>query len=810
MTLPRNCLTVVIFGLAVSFAAVGDAQTPSPSLFAVVQAPDHSVIAHEMVKIESAGLGPYETSDSGKFAFPLRANLKVGHEATFRVEPRKSKKWVIISPCDLRNGRKDSLPDVGGPPIEIFAVLWGSPELRKFYSPACIIEEKASNFRAETGLGGTRVGLLLNNELPIFAAQMELRYPGASNAQVESAYHFRVLEAAYRSHTFGGHAGSASERPSEPSNPSRDEFFARKATELGLTVEDLVEGVNAWASSVEDPYEKGLAAFYKGRYAEASRYISESIESSKRDVLKRYVPLARAEFAQGHYAAAEAALRKVLAVHSDDPLVLNNLGVVLTRAANYSEAELLLKRALEVDEKELGREHPDIAAHLGNLAELYRLQERYGEAEALSRRALDIDEKALGPVAPQTATDLHILAEILHAEGHDEKAVLLYRAVIAIDEKQMASERPEDVAMTLNNLAEVYRVHDMYSDAEPLYEKASRIIESSLGPEHPAMGVILNDQGLLYHAQGRDDKAEPLYRRALEIEKSALGPDHPSLALTLDNLGELYRTQQRYSEAETLYKQALAIAEKREPDRWQTAIYLGHLAVLYHAQGKLTEAEPLYKRALAIAEKRLRPDQPDLAVDLGNLALVYKDEGKYADSEPLLRRALAIQNEVLDPDDPALFATVENLVVVLVRLGHETEAKRYKAQAMRISLDLKAMAAHGRGHDAEAETLCKQALASAEEFLGPQDTEVARELYNLAVVYKAEDKNKEAEELLRRALGIEEKARPTDLHVAIISENLAAVLRKLGRGAEAKKYEKQAEQIRAKNEEETTASPRNR
>jgi Flp pilus assembly protein TadD len=46
------------------------------------------------------------------------------------------------------------------------------------------------------------------------------------------------------------------------------------------------------------------------------------------------VPLARAEYEQGHYAAAEAALGKVLTVHPDDPLVLNDLGVVLTDTAN--------------------------------------------------------------------------------------------------------------------------------------------------------------------------------------------------------------------------------------------------------------------------------------------------------------------------------------------------------------------------------------------------------------------------------------------------------------------------------------------
>ena len=55
----------------------------------------------------------------------------------------------------------------------------------------------------------------------------------------------------------------------------------------------------------------------------------------------RYIPLARAEYELAHYPAAEAALRKVIAVHPDDPVVLNNLGEVLIAEAQYSEAEPL-------------------------------------------------------------------------------------------------------------------------------------------------------------------------------------------------------------------------------------------------------------------------------------------------------------------------------------------------------------------------------------------------------------------------------------------------------------------------------------
>ena len=45
------------------------------------------------------------------------------------------------------------------------------------------------------------------------------------------------------------------------------------------------------------------------------------------------------------------------------------------------EAEDMYKQALEIDEKILSPEHPDVALTLNNLALLYVDQERYDEAE---------------------------------------------------------------------------------------------------------------------------------------------------------------------------------------------------------------------------------------------------------------------------------------------------------------------------------------------------------------------------------------------------------------------------------------------
>ena len=61
----------------------------------------------------------------------------------------------------------------------------------------------------------------------------------------------------------------------------------------------------------------------------------------------------------------------------------------MIRQGRYAEAEPLFERALGIDEKVLGPEHPDVATDLNNLALLYDHQGKYADADPLFHRAFD-------------------------------------------------------------------------------------------------------------------------------------------------------------------------------------------------------------------------------------------------------------------------------------------------------------------------------------------------------------------------------------------------------------------------------------
>jgi Flp pilus assembly protein TadD len=280
--------------------------------------------------------------------------------------------------------------------------------------------------------------------------------------------------------------------------------------------------------------------------------------------------------------------------------LFNQAGVYSKERGLYILAETLLSRSLEILERQLGADHPDVAASLNNLAGLYDSQGRYSAAEPLYGQSLEILERQLGADHPAVAVSLNNLAALHRTQGRFSKAEPLYVRSLEILERQLGADHL-DVATSLNNLAALYRAQGRYSEAEPLYVRSLEILERQLGADHPDVATSLNNLAGLYDSQGRYSEAEPLYVRSLEIRERQLGADHPSVAASLNNLAGLHRTQGRYSAAKPLYVRSLEILERQlGVDHPDVATSLNNLAGLYDSQGRYSEAEPLYLEGIRI------------------------------------------------------------------------------------------------------------------------------------------------------------------------------------------------------------------
>jgi tetratricopeptide (TPR) repeat protein len=189
------------------------------------------------------------------------------------------------------------------------------------------------------------------------------------------------------------------------------------------------------------------------------------IQAVTRDGLDTATAKARVEAA---VRLVQAALPRPIQEHTNWPAIGMLLPHVLAAA---SAAEPLYQRALAINEKTLGPEHPNVARDLNNLALLYEVTGRYAEAEPLYQRALASGEKTFGPDHP-------------------------------------------GLAIRLNNLAGLYEVTGRYAEAEPLYRGALTIMVKARLADHPHQALFRENYARLLDQLGRTDEAASLRAQA--------------------------------------------------------------------------------------------------------------------------------------------------------------------------------------------------------------------------------------------------------------------------------------------------------
>jgi CHAT domain-containing protein len=100
----------------------------------------------------------------------------------------------------------------------------------------------------------------------------------------------------------------------------------------------------------------------------------------------------------------------------------------------------LFYRALVIQEKALGPDHPDVASSLQNLANFYDYKRDNARAEPLYRRALVIWEKALGPDHPHIAVTWSDMALSFAAQGRVVEAVNAAQRATEIQDRSAAAQ----------------------------------------------------------------------------------------------------------------------------------------------------------------------------------------------------------------------------------------------------------------------------------------------------------------------------------------------------------------------------------
>jgi len=280
----------------------------------------------------------------------------------------------------------------------------------------------------------------------------------------------------------------------------------------------------------------------------------------------------------------------------------------------------------------------------------------------------------------------------LHDRLNVQKATAMLEQYKELEARHMSlslNDTPDNqllsAAMTLSDIAELYKNCARYDDSLKLYEKVLQIRKKVLGDEHLDTATAYNNIAFLYDSQGDYPKALEWYGKALAIRERVLGKEHPDTATTYNNIAGVYYNQGDYPKALEWYEKALAIRErvlgKEHPD---TATTYNNMASVYYNQGDYPKVLELYGKALAIRERVLGKEHPDTAVTYNNIAFVYDSQGDYPKALEWYEKALAILERALGKEHPDTARVYSNIAFVYDNQGDYSKALECYAKSYKI------------------------------------------------------------------------------------------------------------------------------
>lgn len=334
--------------------------------------------------------------------------------------------------------------------------------------------------------------------------------------------------------------------------------------------------------------------------------------------------------------------------------------------------------------------------------------------------------------------------------------------MLALEEAEDFGENDRRLALTLEKLSECLWFLNRLDEALHYGNRALKVYERVLGPQHHDVGAIASNMARIYHLQNNYADAEVLYKRSLAIKTSALGQQHPDVQQLLSSFADLLHATGRPKEAAQLRTSASMPTKKQwkktgsyaahqkeikpvseaklespsTPKPPQTTDEFSNLTFAQFRQeaeramqkGDSLEALRIWIMSLPVA-RGADENNPEHCYALESIAELSLRGEKYKDAERCFQKSFDIKQKVLGKNHAAVAQAASNL------------AKLYYAMC----------------DYARAEKLSRQAVDVFENALGKESKDLSCALHNLATLFHVQRKYDHAESYYQRAMTMKQK-----------------------------------------------------
>lgn len=258
---------------------------------------------------------------------------------------------------------------------------------------------------------------------------------------------------------------------------------------------------------------------------------------------------------------------------------INLIGSIMG-LGRYKEAETLCEKTLTEAKETFGEDHALVASVMHTRGNLLVRLGRAIEAEQSFWEAMKIREVALGKDHADVALSLFNLAKLVQARGDNKNPESMLRRVVKIDEKAFGKDSPR-VGYDIFALADCLMLQKRWKDAREEIDKVITLFEKSFGKEHHFIGDVLMTYAAILQQEKKHIDQEKILRRALAIHKKALGDNHNTTARTMIELAVNLRVQEKLNEAERIARTAFLIFSNQSGANRIPAEMLGQISDIY-------------------------------------------------------------------------------------------------------------------------------------------------------------------------------------------------------------------------------------
>jgi eukaryotic-like serine/threonine-protein kinase len=356
-----------------------------------------------------------------------------------------------------------------------------------------------------------------------------------------------------------------------------------------------------------------------GQYQDAVGLLTESLalqpNAGSKSRIDTLLELGRARKGAGDLQGAEAPLNEALhtaentlgADSQEAGRALWELGRLRHQQERLAEARDLFEKSLQILESTQAPA-TDVSALLDDLAGSYASEKQWGLARQTYERALDIDRRILGDDHPRLGMHIGNLAIVAQNLGDLKQAEVLYRDAIRRKERAYGLHSAQTASAQANFGALLQR-EGRLEEAEPLLRSAVDSTLAKWGPDNYLVGLQRVSLGMLLHEKGDLAGADSEYRQALAIYDKSLPATHQYRAALLAQYARLLVDLGKPADGLAMSEQSLRIAGESASSTFKAQAQAIHAYALEHV-GKSQDAARELDAALPVLIKARGIDDP--------------------------------------------------------------------------------------------------------------------------------------------------------------------------------------------------------